>query len=82
MKAAAQGRRGQYFRDFIEDNDLELNVTKATYISPVGSEISTLDYFVVDKRLPKDTYSVERLENIDTNVSDHLPVKFELDFKV
>ena len=82
LKAAAKGRRGQYFRDFIEDNDLELNVTKATYISPAGSEISTLDYFVVDKRLPKDTYSVERLENIDTNVSDHLPVKCELDFKV
>ena len=67
--------------DFIVENDLELNTTAATYINPAGSEISTLDYFIMDKRISKDTYAVVRLENVVANVSDHLPVKCDLDFK-
>ena len=61
------GPRDQYFGDFIKDSDLELSVTEATYISPAGNEISTLDYFVVDKRPSKETYTVTRLDDIVTH---------------
>ena len=64
------------------ENDLELNTTTATYINPTGSEITTLDHFIMDKRIPKDTYAVVRLENVVANESDHLPVKCDLEFKV
>ena len=67
--------------DFIVKNDLELNTTAATDINPAGSEISTLDYFIMDKRISKDTYAVVRLENVVANVSDHLPVKCDLDLR-
>ena len=80
LKSATKGHRSQYFMDFIVENDLELNTTAATYIN--SAEISTLDYFIMDKRISKDTYAVVRLEDVVANVSDHLPVKCDLDFKV
>ena len=64
------------------DNNLELNTTAATYISQEESKISTLDYFIMDKRISKDAFSVVRLENVVTNVSDQLPVKCDLDLNM
>ena len=58
MKFATKGHRNQYFMDFIVDNDLELNTTAATYTNQAGSKISTLNYFIMDERITKDTYSV------------------------
>ena len=66
--------RAQLLKSFVKDNLLETINTCQTYCNPDGVLISTLDYIFYSKDLTEKVVQHKGLENLQTCVSDHIPV--------
>ena len=75
--------RAQLLKSFVKDNLLETINTCQTYCNPDGVLISTLDYIFYSKDLTEKVVQHKGLENLQTCVSDHIPVfcqiRYDLD---
>ncbi|MES9884980.1 MAG: reverse transcriptase family protein [Sedimenticola sp.] len=68
-------RRTDALNSFINENQLMFNNTSKTYTNPDGVDVSTIDYVMYRKTLNERVISVEVINELHTNVSDHYPVK-------
>ena len=66
-------RRVKALNELLEENTLCTKETPKTFITPGGRESTTLDYIFYSEDLAEYILSIETLETLHTNVSDHIP---------
>lgn len=79
IKNRKSSKRAQELIQFMNEHDLETVETDSTYINPGGVDTSTIDYIMYDKSMSLKIMSIERLDSLTGNVSDHYPIKCRLE---
>ena len=75
LNAQRESERKTGLKNFIRESELKTIETGRTFVNADGVEISTIDYIFCSKQLIQKVVSIIRLENVATNVSDHLPLQ-------
>lgn len=73
--------RGRYLKDFMAENNLITYEMGITYKHTGGHLESAIDYFFIQKTLEERIVGVKRKDNLIANVSDHIPIYLEMEFK-
>ena len=76
-----QTTRGNYLEKFLAEAEMDTKSTTKTFVNPDGFA-STLDYVFYLKKFSGIIVEIRTLENLLTNVSDHVPVLCKIEFSV
>ena len=74
--------RAQLLKSFVKDSLLDTNHTSQANNNPEGVLVSTLDYMFYSKDLTEKVTQHKCLENLQTSVSDHLPVLCQMQYEL
>ena len=74
LRTQKDSERKGNLEEFIKECQLQISETGKTFVNPSGVEISTIDYFLYSKSMAPKVTTLKRLDDIATNVSDHLPL--------
>lgn len=66
--------RKRRLKGLLQDCNLATRETEKTYTNPDGIEISTIDYIFFPACIEEKVQAVTRLDETDSNVSDHMPL--------
>ncbi|MES9880811.1 MAG: reverse transcriptase family protein [Sedimenticola sp.] len=78
MKNRRNSKRAKELTQFMNELGLETVLTEPTYINPGGADTSIIDYIMYHKNISSKIISIEILESLNGNVSDHYPVYCKL----
>ncbi|MEW8547754.1 MAG: reverse transcriptase family protein, partial [Candidatus Thiodiazotropha sp.] len=77
-----ESERNKSFKLFMNECQLTTKETGKTYVNPDGVETSTIDYILFPESISSKIKKISRLDEIDANVSDHLPLMCTLDINL
>ena len=77
-----QTARANHLKKFLAEAEMDTKSTTQTFVNPDGVFASTLDYVFYLKKFSGTIVGIRTLENLLTNVSDHVPVLCKIEFSV
>lgn len=79
LNSQREPERNKKLKGLMQDCLLATKDTEKTYVNPDGVETSTLDYILFPACVEPQIREISRLDSVDANVSDHLPLMCLLD---
>ncbi|CAG2231328.1 unnamed protein product [Mytilus edulis] len=73
-------RRNKYLVDFLNENSLYTEENGITFVNCSGKGTSTIDFLLFKQDFKENVISMETMDNVATNVSDHFPVKAKVKY--
>ena len=71
-------KRNICFHRFLDENHLITKETEHTFIHPKGKDVSTIDFFLYQRKIEGKILEIFRNEDYNSNVSDHYPVSMTM----
>ena len=72
----SNSRRAVKLRTYMAECNLATNTKDPTFVNVSGIDVSEIDYFLFNKTK---AYTSKRIIDVPTNVSDHHPIKIEIE---